>query len=97
MVEQTGHVVNGWVTVKFADITGWAPLDRLGPPGYSDPAVTTEATVPDPAVSADPGTMPDAGAITDPSVTDPAVTNLAVTDPATEAAVPVAAEATPVS
>ena len=30
MVEQTGNVVNGWVTVKFAEITGWAPLTVSG-------------------------------------------------------------------
>jgi hypothetical protein len=37
-VEQTGHQVDGYVTVKFAGITGWAPLDRLGPPGSAPEA-----------------------------------------------------------
>jgi hypothetical protein len=104
VVEQTGKVVNGWVTVKFAEITGWAPLDRLGPPGYGDPAVATDAAAPDAAVAADPGgatdpaAVADAGAVTDPTAIDPAVPDLAVTDPTiTDAAAPVSAEATPVS
>jgi hypothetical protein len=104
VVEQTGKVVNGWVTVKFAEITGWAPLDRLGPPGYGDPAVATDAAAPDAAVAADPdgatdpAAVADAGAVTDPTATDPAVPDLAVTDPAiSDAAAPVSAEATPVS
>jgi hypothetical protein len=31
-VEQTGHQINGYVTVQYSGITGWAPLDHLGPP-----------------------------------------------------------------
>jgi hypothetical protein len=42
-VEQTGHLVDGYVTVKFAGITGWAPLDRLGPPGSAPVAAPVEA------------------------------------------------------
>ena len=90
MVEQTGNVVNGWVTVKFAEITGWAPLDRLGPPlAYGDP----EADATDPVAAAtDPATASDPGAITDPAAIDPAMT-----DPAAISNVPAASgEATPV-
>jgi hypothetical protein len=32
-VEQTGHLIDGYVTVRYAEVTGWAPLDHLGPPG----------------------------------------------------------------
>lgn len=108
-VEQTGKVVNGWVTVKFAEITGWAPLDHLGPPGYGDPAVATDAAAPDAAVAADPSVATDpaaatdavsgteTGAVAEPTVIDPAVADTAVANPAVDAAAPVASvEATPV-
>lgn len=109
VVEQTGKVVNGWVTVKFAEITGWAPLDRLGPPDYGDAAAATDAAAPDaaiaadPAMATDPAAVPDAGVVTDPVATDPAVIDaaapdLAAADPAfTDAAEPAFIEATPVS
>jgi hypothetical protein len=42
-VEQTGHVVDGYVTVRFAGITGWAPLDRLGPPGSAPVAASEDS------------------------------------------------------
>jgi uncharacterized protein YraI len=29
-VEQTGHLIGGYVTVQYAEVTGWAPLDHLG-------------------------------------------------------------------
>ena len=32
LVEQTGHAVSGFVTVRYVDVTGWVPLDHLGPP-----------------------------------------------------------------
>lgn len=31
LVEQTGHVVGGYVTVRYVGVTGWVPLDHLGP------------------------------------------------------------------
>jgi hypothetical protein len=31
-VEQTGHLIGGYVTVQYAEVTGWAPLDHLGAP-----------------------------------------------------------------
>lgn len=31
MVEQTGHAIGGYVTVRYVGITGWVPLDHLGP------------------------------------------------------------------
>jgi hypothetical protein len=42
-VEQTGHVVDGYVTVKFAGITGWAPLDHLGVPGSAPEPTSVDA------------------------------------------------------
>jgi hypothetical protein len=32
-VEQTGHVINGYVTVQYAEVTGWLALEHLGAPG----------------------------------------------------------------
>ncbi len=32
LVEQTGHAVSGFVTVRYVGVTGWVPLDHLGPP-----------------------------------------------------------------
>jgi uncharacterized protein YraI len=32
-VEQTGHLVDGYVSVQFNDVTGWAAFDQLGAPG----------------------------------------------------------------
>jgi hypothetical protein len=31
-VEQTGHLIGGYVTVQYADVTGWASLEHLGAP-----------------------------------------------------------------
>ena len=33
MVEKTGHVIDGYVTVQFAEVTGWVALRHLGVPG----------------------------------------------------------------
>jgi hypothetical protein len=32
-VEQTGHVINGYATVQYAEVTGWLALEHLGGPG----------------------------------------------------------------
>jgi uncharacterized protein YraI len=32
-VEQTGHVIDGYVTVQYAEVTGWLALDHLKAPG----------------------------------------------------------------
>jgi hypothetical protein len=32
VVEQTGHAVSGYVTVRYVGVTGWVSLDYLGPP-----------------------------------------------------------------
>jgi hypothetical protein len=32
-VEQTGHVINGYATVQYAEVTGWLALEHLGVPG----------------------------------------------------------------
>jgi uncharacterized protein YraI len=39
-VEQTGHAVDGWVTVQFKEVTGWIALTDLGP------AITAAAEAP---------------------------------------------------
>jgi uncharacterized protein YraI len=31
-VEQTGHVINGYATVQYAEVTGWLALEQLGTP-----------------------------------------------------------------
>ena len=31
-VEKTGHVIDGYVTVKYAEVTGWIALEHLGTP-----------------------------------------------------------------
>lgn len=43
-VEQTGHQIDGYVTVQFAEITGWAPLEKLGPPGSAAEISPAEST-----------------------------------------------------
>ena len=49
-VEQTGHVINGYVTVQYAEVTGWLALDHLGVPGtlvvQSPPAETAPVEAP---------------------------------------------------
>jgi hypothetical protein len=32
-VEQTGHAINGYATVQYAEVTGWLALAHLGAPG----------------------------------------------------------------
>ena len=32
-VEQTGHVISGYATVQYAEVTGWLALEHLGPLG----------------------------------------------------------------
>ena len=60
-VEQTGHMINGYVTVQYAEVTGWLALDHLGTPGAAveetPPAETAPAEAPlvdDPAADTAP-------------------------------------------
>jgi hypothetical protein len=46
-VEQTGHLIDGYVTVRYGGVTGWVSLVNLGPPA----PVATEAPA---ATSAEP-------------------------------------------
>jgi hypothetical protein len=32
-VEKTGHLINGYATVQYAEVTGWLALEHLGAPG----------------------------------------------------------------
>jgi hypothetical protein len=41
-VEQTGHLIDGFVTVRYAEVTGWVPLDHLAaPPPAAEPVDPT--------------------------------------------------------
>lgn len=48
-VEQTGHLIDGYVSVQFNDVTGWAAFDQLGAPG-----ATAAETVPDESLTSEP-------------------------------------------
>jgi uncharacterized protein YraI len=39
-VEQTGHVVDGYVTVRYKEVTGWLPLEHLAAPSDFAPEET---------------------------------------------------------
>ena len=32
-IQQTGHVIDGYVTVQYAEATGWIAVEHLGVPG----------------------------------------------------------------
>jgi hypothetical protein len=54
-VEQTGHVINGYATVQYAEVTGWLDLESLGAPGTrveETPPVETAPPVETPPVDA---------------------------------------------
>lgn len=46
-VEQTGNLVDGYVSVQFSDVTGWVAVDHLGLPGSKPdkPKATEEPAV----------------------------------------------------
>jgi hypothetical protein len=44
LVEQTGHAVSGFVTVRYVGVTGWVPLDHLGPPPATAKSTTAQLT-----------------------------------------------------
>lgn len=49
-VQQTGHLINGYATVQYAEVTGWLALDHLEAPGtlvdQSPPAETAPVEAP---------------------------------------------------
>jgi hypothetical protein len=45
-VEQTGHAINGYATVQFAEVTGWLALDQLGAPGTAIEETPAAETAP---------------------------------------------------
>lgn len=49
-VEQTGHMIDGYVSVQSGEVTGWAAVDQLAPPG-SVTAAPSAATTPEPAAN----------------------------------------------
>ncbi len=89
-VEKTGHVINGYATVQYAEVTGWLALEHLGAPGTLVAETPPEATaapienppadVP-PAESPPPELAPTATPLaeTPPTATPPTVTPLAET------------------
>jgi hypothetical protein len=53
-VEKTGHVIDGYVTVQYAEVTGWVALDLLGAPSTRvDEPPLAESTPPIEAPPAD--------------------------------------------
>ena len=44
LVEQTGHAVSGYVTVRYVGVTGWVPLDHLGPAPTADGSASAQET-----------------------------------------------------
>lgn len=44
LVEQTGHAVSGFVTVRYVGVTGWVPLDHLGPLPTADGSASVQQT-----------------------------------------------------
>lgn len=68
-IYQTGHVIDGYVSVQFDGVTGWAALDDLASPGTeSTPppdATATESPVAGETLSADDSTPPSATEMSD--------------------------------
>jgi uncharacterized protein YraI len=80
-VEKTGHVIDGYVTVQFAEVTGWVDLQHLGVPGAlavessptGAPTGETTGSVELPAAETPPAqTAPTETASTQTPTTDPA-------------------------
>ena len=44
MVEQTGHMIDGYATVQYAEVTGWVALQHLGAPSTYVVETTPEET-----------------------------------------------------
>jgi hypothetical protein len=55
-VEQTGHVIDGYATVQYAEVTGWLALEHLRPPvsGVEETPPAETAPVEAPLVDAPP-------------------------------------------
>jgi hypothetical protein len=87
MVEKTGHVIDGYVTVQFAEVTGWVALQHLGVPG----ALAVESPPAETPTRETAGSVELPAAETPPAQTAPTETAPAET-PTTE---PAPAEVTP--
>jgi hypothetical protein len=60
-VEKTGHVIDGYVTVQYAEVTGWVALEHLGVPGMrvEEPSLgETTPLIEDPPADAAPAKPP---------------------------------------
>ena len=102
MVEKTGHVIDGYVTVQYAEVTGWIALGTLGvpstgvfeaPPAGTSPGETA-ALVEPPMADGPPNEAAPAELV--PAEALPAETPLAETLPETSTAENPSAEPAPV-
>jgi hypothetical protein len=77
-VQKTGHVIAGYATVQYAEVTGWLAVDHLGAPGPG-----AEET---PLAGTDPAEVPLAGpAPADAALTDAPPAETALTTTSSEA------------
>ena len=94
-VEQTGHVINGYATVQYADVTGWLALEHLGAPGAHVEETTPEETAAPvetlPADAPPAETSPTKTASSETALAEPAPIEAAPSDTAPAEAAPVAA------
>ncbi|MCC2626797.1 MAG: hypothetical protein K0S14_447 [Thermomicrobiales bacterium] len=94
-VEQTGHLINGYVTVQHAEVTGWVALEHLGASGAYVEATTPEETAAPieslPADAPPVETSPTKTASSETSLAEPAPIETAASETAPVEAAPVAA------
>ena len=98
-VEKTGHVINGYATVQYAEVTGWLALAHLGVPGAAPPPGEAAAPTEMPPADAVPAeTPPPALAPTEtlPAESVPTETLPVETPPETPPAATAPAETAPV-
>jgi len=75
-VQKTGHVIAGYATVQYAEVTGWLAVDHLGAPGPGAEETPLAETAPAEVPLAGP-----APANTAPTDAPPAETALSTTTP----------------
>jgi uncharacterized protein YraI len=94
-VEQTGHVINGYATVQYAEVTGWLALAHLGTAGAHVEETTSEETAALvetlPADAPPVETSPTKTASSETSLAEPAPIEAAASETAPVEAAPVAA------
>jgi uncharacterized protein YraI len=88
-VEQTGHVINGYATVQYAEVTGWLALEHLGAPGAHEETAAPIESLPADAPPVE--TSPTKTASSETSLAEPAPIEAAASETAPVEAAPVAA------